>query len=128
MLTGKGLHFSAFSLLQLCGKHLTGLGSHISTTVYVLYMYVCSNVMCCVPWSVGLPEGSRRDEVVRFLEASTLMKGIQHRHVLPVLRVSVEDNYAPLVIYPMVEYGDMHRVMKLAANPEHSIVPVSWGT
>lgn len=56
------------------------------------------------------------------------MKGIQHRHILPVLRVSVEDNYVPLVIYPMAEHGDMHRAMKLAADPEHSVLPVSWGT
>jgi serine/threonine protein kinase len=71
----------------------------------------------------GFPEGSRRDEVVRFVEAATLLKGIQHRHILPVLRVSVEDNYVPLVIYPMVEHGDMYRVMKLAADPEHSVLP-----
>lgn len=54
------------------------------------------------------------------------MKDIQHRHILPVLRVSVEDNCVPLVIYPMAEHGDMHRAMKLAANPEHSVLPVSW--
>ena len=74
---------------------------------------------------IGFPEGSRRDEVVRFLEASTLMKGVKHQYILPVLRVSVEDNYIPLVIYPMVEHGDMHRVIKLASDPEHSILPVS---
>ena len=73
----------------------------------------------------GFPEGSRREEVVRFLEAATLMKGIQHRHIVPVLRVSVEDNAVPLVVYPMVQYGDMYRVMKVAADPEHSVLPVS---
>ena len=74
---------------------------------------------------VGFPEGSRRDEVVRFLEASTLMKGIKHQHILSVLRVSVEDNYVPLVIYPMVEHCDMYRVIRLASDPEHSVLPVS---
>ena len=74
----------------------------------------------------GFPEGSRREEVVRFLEAATLMKGIQHRHIVPVLRVSVEDNAVPLVVYPMVQYGDMYRIMKVAADPEHSVLPVSW--
>ena len=78
-----------------------------------------------VIYSIGFPDGSRRDEVVRFLEAATLMKGIQHPHILSVLRVSLEDNYVPLVIYPMVQHGDMHRVIKLAADPEHSVLPVS---
>ena len=75
--------------------------------------------------SLGLPEGSRREEVVRFLEAATLLKGISHPHIVPVLRVSVEDGYVPLVVYPMLQHPDMHRVMKLAANPEHSALPVS---
>ena len=75
--------------------------------------------------SAGLPEGCRRDEVVRFLETATLMKGIQHDNILPVLRISVEDNYVPLVIYPTVEYGNMHRLMMLASDPEHNALPVS---
>ena len=74
---------------------------------------------------VGFPEGSRRDEVVRFLEASTLMKGIKHQNILSVLRVSVEDNHVPLVVYPMVEHCDMYRVIKQASDPEHSVLPVS---
>ena len=74
---------------------------------------------------LGFSEGSRRDEVVRFLEAATLMKDIQHRHILPVLSVSLEDNYVPLVVYPMVEHGDMHRAIKLASDPEHTVLPVS---
>ena len=74
---------------------------------------------------VGFPEGGKRDEIVRFLENATLMKGIQHPNILPVLRVSVEDNCMPLVVYPMVQYGDMHGIMKLANDPDHSQLPVS---
>lgn len=87
--------------------------------------YSCMSIILLSGATVGLPEGSRRDEVVRFLEAATLMKGIKHRNIVPVLRVSVEDNYVPLVIYPMVEHFDMYRVIKLASDPEHSVLPVS---
>lgn len=75
--------------------------------------------------ALGFPEGGKRDEIVRFLENATLMKGIQHPNILPVLRVSVEDNCMPLVVYPMVQYGDMHSIMKLANDPDHSKLPVS---
>jgi hypothetical protein len=35
----------------------------------------------------------------------------------------VEDNHVPLVVYPMVEHCDMYRVIKLASDPEHSVLP-----
>lgn len=74
----------------------------------------------------GIPDGSKRDEVVKFLEAATLMSGVQHENILPVLRVSVEDNYVPLVMYPMVEHGDMFNIIKLASDQEQSILSVSF--
>lgn len=77
-----------------------------------------------VSYVIGFPEGSRRDEVIRFIEAATLMKGIQHPHIMSLLRISLEDNYVPLVVYPMVQHGDMYRIIKLAADPGHSILPV----
>ena len=86
-------------------------------------LYCSSETVTINP--AGFPEGTRRDEVVRFLEAATLMKGIQYVHILPVLHVSVEDNYVPLAVYRTVQHGDMYRVMKLAADPEHSVLPVS---
>lgn len=79
----------------------------------------------CTYTPLGFPEGGKRDEIVRFLENATLMKGIQHPNILTVLRVSVEDNLMPLVVYPMVQYGDMHSIMKLANDPNHSRLPVS---
>ena len=91
-------------------------------TVHVhVYMYVHAYMMS---YCVGFGEGSRREEIVRFLEAATLLRGVQHHHVLPLLRISVKDNYVSLVVYPLVQYGDMHSVMKLAAEPQHSILPV----
>ena len=77
----------------------------------------------------GLKEGSPRDEVVRFLEQATAFRGIEHPNLQPVLRVSVEDNIVPLVIYPIVEYGNMHSFLHhCRIAPEESPINVRhWG-
>lgn len=61
-------------------------------------------------------ESGKRDEIAKFLEHATLLRGIEHPNIQSVLCVSVEDNYVPLVVYPMVEYGNMHDVL-LSAHP-----------
>lgn len=59
-----------------------------------------------------------RDEVTKFLECSTLLCGLDHPNLHSVLRVSVEDNYIPVVVYPSMEYGNLHQFLSLCRiNP-----------
>ena len=70
----------------------------------------------------------KRDEIAKFLEHATLLRGIEHPNIQPVLRVSVEDNCAPLVIYPLVEYGNLHDTLLFCRlTPDQSPLNVSVG-
>jgi hypothetical protein len=43
-----------------------------------------------------------------------------------VLKVSVEDNYIPLVVYPIVEYGNLHQFLTFCrVSPKESPLNVS---
>ena len=71
-------------------------------------------------------ESGKRDEIAKFLEHATLLRGIEHPNIQSVLCVSVEDNYVPLVVYPMVEYGNMHDVLlSCRLSPDQSPLNVS---
>ncbi|CAI8007397.1 Tyrosine-protein kinase transforming protein SEA [Geodia barretti] len=122
LVTQSGVDRKSLSIIDTisrgeCGSVVSGQLNNIRTDV------MSGSQSVIIKMLTGFPEGSRRDEVVRFLEASTLMKGIKHQNILSVLRVSVEDNHVPLVVYPMVEHCDMYRVIKLASDPEHSVLP-----
>ncbi|XP_064404789.1 mucin-2-like isoform X2 [Halichondria panicea] len=47
-------------------------------------------------------------EIAKFLEYATIMRDLDHPNISKVMNVSVEDNLAPLVLYPIVEYGNLH--------------------
>lgn len=67
-----------------------------------------------------------RDEITKFLERSTLIRGIDHPNLQSVLKVSVEDNYIPIVVYPIVEYGNMHQFLSFCRHtPNESPLNVS---
>ena len=73
-------------------------------------------------------ESGKRDEIAKFLEHATLLRGIEHPNIQSVLCVSVEDNYVPLVVYPMVEFGNMHDVLlSCRLTPDESPLNVSEG-
>ena len=73
-------------------------------------------------------ESGKRDEIAKFLEHATLLRGIEHPNIQSVLCVSVEDNYVPLVVYPMVEYGNMHDILlSCRLTPDESPLNVSKG-
>lgn len=76
---------------------------------------------------VGLKEaGGRMEDTAKFLETATLLRGVEHRYVLSVLRVSVEDHLVPIVVYPIVEYGSLHSFLTLARlNPTDCPLNVS---
>lgn len=77
---------------------------------------------------VGLKEGGRMEDTAKFLETATLLRGVEHEYVLSVLRVSVEDNLVPIVVYPIVEYGSMHNFLTLSRlNPTDCPLNVSHG-
>ena len=54
-----------------------------------------------------------RDEITKFLECATLMRGMEHPNILSILGVSVEDDYVPIVVYPIMEYGNLHQFLAL---------------
>ena len=67
-----------------------------------------------------------RDEIVQFVEQATLLRGRDHPNIHKVLKVSVEDNYIPLVVYPIVEYGNMHQFLTFCrVSPNESPLNVS---
>ena len=73
-------------------------------------------------------ESGKCDEIAKFLEHATLLRGIEHPNIQSVLCVSVEDNCVPLVVYPMVEYGNMHDVLlSCRLSPDQSPLNVSEG-
>lgn len=53
------------------------------------------------------------DEIAKFLELATLLREVDHPNVLTFLQLSVEDNYVPLVTYPIMEYGNMQQFLAL---------------
>jgi serine/threonine protein kinase len=59
-----------------------------------------------------------------------LLRGIDHPNIHSMLSVSVEDNYVPLVIYPIMEYGNLHQFLVLCRiTPADSPLSVSvWAT
>lgn len=75
-----------------------------------------------------------RDEVTKFLEQATLLRGLDHPNIHSLFRVSVEDNFNPLVVYPIVEYGNLHQFLILCRmtpndsplSVSHMIVTWSW--
>ena len=73
-------------------------------------------------------ERGKRDEIAKFLEHATLLRGIEHPNIQPVLRVSVEDNCVPLVVYPLTEYGNLHDMLLFCRlTPDQSPLNVSVG-
>ena len=67
-----------------------------------------------------------RDEITKFLERATLLQGLDHPNIQCVLKVSVEDNYIPIVVYPIVEYGNMHNFLEFCRlTPSESPLNVS---
>ena len=53
------------------------------------------------------------DEITKFLEHATLLKGVDHPNVQSFLHLSVEDNYVPIVAYPIMEYGNLQQFLAL---------------
>ena len=48
----------------------------------------------------------------KFLEQATLMKGLDHINILPLVGVCVEEGYVPLVLYPHCEEGSVHSFLE----------------
>ena len=78
----------------------------------------------------GFEEGyGHHNEIAKFLEHATLLRGLEHPNIATVLRVSAEDNLIPLVLYPIVEYGNMHNFLTFCRmSPEESPLNVSQST
>ena len=70
--------------------------------------------MWCPSLCVGFSsEGAnRKHEVRKFLELATLMKGLDHINILPLVGVCVEEGYVPLVLYPHCEEGSVHSFLE----------------
>ncbi len=65
-------------------------------------------------------------EIAKFLECATIMRDLDHPNVSKVMNVSVEDNLAPLVLYPIVEYGNLHTFLTFCrVSPNESPLNVS---
>ena len=79
------------------------------------------------PPPLGVTEdGSRRDQVAKFIEQATLLQGLEHPNILAVLGVSVEDNVVPIVLYPISEHGNLHIFMeRCRVNPHECPLHVS---
>lgn len=74
----------------------------------------------------GLGDRGRREDITRFIEKATLMQGLEHPNVLPVLGMSLEDCCIPIILYPIVEYGNMHNFIELyRVSPQDSPLNVS---
>ena len=73
------------------------------SVVHLLYSYLSAGVT---------DDGSRRDQIAKFIEQATLLQGLEHDNILPVLGLSVEDNVIPIVIYPTTEYGNLQIFME----------------
>lgn len=83
---------------------------------------VCKCVVCpCVGFT---SEGAnRKDEVRKFLEMATLMKGLDHKNILPLVGVCAEEGYVPLVLYPYSEEGSVHSFLdRYKFSPERQQV------
>ena len=76
--------------------------------------------------SLGITdEGNRREEVAKFIEQATLLQGLEHPNVLPVLGLSVEDGVVPIVLYPSTEYGNLQIFMERSRlTPGETMLPV----
>ena len=62
---------------------------------------------------------NRKEEVRKFLETATLMKGLDHNNILPLVGVCAEEGYVPLVLYPYCEQGSVHSFLeKYKYSPE----------
>ena len=77
--------------------------------------------LSCVGFS---SEGAnRKHEVRKFLELATLMKGLDHINILPLVGVCVEEGYVPLVLYPHCEEGSVHSFLERSKfSPERQQV------
>ncbi len=65
-------------------------------------------------------------EIAKFLEYATIMRDLDHPNISKVMNVSVEDNLAPLVLYPIVEYGNLHTFLTFCrVSPNESPLNVS---
>ena len=59
----------------------------------------------------------------KFLELATLMKGLDHINILPLVGVCVEEGYVPLVLYPHCEEGSVHSFLERSKfSPERQQV------
>ena len=73
-----------------------------------------------------IAERGRREDVSRFIEQTTLMHRMEHKNILPLLGLSVEDNCVPIALYPFTEYGNLHVFLELSRlMPEESPLNVS---
>ena len=84
-------------------------------------------VSCDLCNAVGFEKQyGHRDEIVHFVDLATLLCGRDHPNVHRVLKVSVEDNYVPLVVYPLAEYGNLHHFLTFCRSaPNESPLNVS---
>lgn len=52
-------------------------------------------------------------QVSMFLSEGTLMYGLIHKHILPVLAANTDPCLPPLLVYPSVAHGNLKRSMQL---------------
>ena len=91
-------------------------------------MFEKLKLMCACVHAGFQKQYGHRDEITRFLECATLLRGMDHPHLHSLLRVSVEDNHVPLVVYPIMEYGNLHQFLTLCRmTPADSPLSVSQG-
>ncbi len=91
--------------------------SHVYTIKILNFSHQC----------VGFQQNTgHHQEIAKFLECATIMRDLDHPNVSKVMNVSVEDNLAPLVLYPIVEYGNLHTFLTFCrVSPNESPLNVS---
>lgn len=113
-----------------CGPNRWKQGSHDENAHWyvreTLYK-ICIDIIISIYMYPGFEKQyGHRDEIVQFVEQATLLRGRDHPNIHKVLKVSVEDNYIPLVVYPIVEYGNMHQFLTFCrVSPNESPLNVS---
>jgi hypothetical protein len=78
-------------------------------------------------FTICTAERARREDIVRFIEQTSFMQGLEHSNILPLMGLSIENNCVPIALYPFTEYGNLHVFLELCRiMPEQSQLDVRY--
>lgn len=58
---------------------------------------------------IYVPEAASKKQVYSFLAEGTMMLGMEHKNVLPIWGVNVDNPKQPLLVYPYINRGNLKR-------------------